>query len=189
MQLHTHTNTNKHCKIWGFHGGDYEEWYLLGCYATRATRRNNPEDTILQTNIDRYHIAYVLVVIIRMVIISCMCAHTKKYWRISYSLCIGCDYNNGHHILHVRTHTQKYWWISYSLCIGYDYKNGHHILCVHTPQNLDRHHIADILVVFMQMVVTSPNSWLSCEWVGFYDTQLILQIVCSLSSLVQFHCL
>jgi hypothetical protein len=50
-------------KIWGFHGGDYEEWCLLGCYAvwllkeapyssetsvlTRATRRNNPEDTIL----------------------------------------------------------------------------------------------------------------------------------------------
>jgi hypothetical protein len=22
-----------HCKIWGFHGGDYEEWCLLGCYA------------------------------------------------------------------------------------------------------------------------------------------------------------
>jgi hypothetical protein len=21
------------CKIWGFHGGDYEEWFLLGCYA------------------------------------------------------------------------------------------------------------------------------------------------------------
>jgi hypothetical protein len=21
------------CKIWGFHGGDYEEWYLLGCDA------------------------------------------------------------------------------------------------------------------------------------------------------------
>jgi hypothetical protein len=21
------------CKIWGFHGGDYEEWSLLGCYA------------------------------------------------------------------------------------------------------------------------------------------------------------
>jgi hypothetical protein len=20
-------------KIWGFHGGDYEEWCLLGCYA------------------------------------------------------------------------------------------------------------------------------------------------------------
>jgi hypothetical protein len=20
-------------KIWGFHGGDYEEWRLLGCYA------------------------------------------------------------------------------------------------------------------------------------------------------------
>jgi hypothetical protein len=20
------------CKIWGFHGGDYEEWCLLGCY-------------------------------------------------------------------------------------------------------------------------------------------------------------
>jgi hypothetical protein len=23
----------KICKIWGFHGGDYEEWCLLGCYA------------------------------------------------------------------------------------------------------------------------------------------------------------
>jgi hypothetical protein len=22
-----------HCKIWGFHGGDYEEWCLLGYYA------------------------------------------------------------------------------------------------------------------------------------------------------------
>jgi hypothetical protein len=22
-----------YCKIWGFHGGDYEEWCLLGCYA------------------------------------------------------------------------------------------------------------------------------------------------------------
>jgi hypothetical protein len=21
------------CKIWGLHGGDYEEWCLLGCYA------------------------------------------------------------------------------------------------------------------------------------------------------------
>jgi hypothetical protein len=21
------------CKIFGFHGGDYEEWCLLGCYA------------------------------------------------------------------------------------------------------------------------------------------------------------
>jgi hypothetical protein len=21
------------CKIWGFHGGDYEEWCLLGSYA------------------------------------------------------------------------------------------------------------------------------------------------------------
>jgi hypothetical protein len=21
------------CKIWDFHGGDYEEWCLLGCYA------------------------------------------------------------------------------------------------------------------------------------------------------------
>jgi hypothetical protein len=31
-------------KISGFHGGDYEEWCLLGCY---ATRRNIPEDTIL----------------------------------------------------------------------------------------------------------------------------------------------
>jgi hypothetical protein len=26
------------CKIWGFHGGDYEEWCLLGCY-TRCVRR------------------------------------------------------------------------------------------------------------------------------------------------------
>jgi hypothetical protein len=25
--------TDPKCKIWGFHGGDYEEWYLLGCYA------------------------------------------------------------------------------------------------------------------------------------------------------------
>jgi hypothetical protein len=24
---------NNDCKIWGFHGGDYEEWCLLGCYA------------------------------------------------------------------------------------------------------------------------------------------------------------
>jgi hypothetical protein len=23
---------NFQCKIWGFHGGDYEEWCLLGCY-------------------------------------------------------------------------------------------------------------------------------------------------------------
>jgi hypothetical protein len=23
----------KTCKIWGLHGGDYEEWRLLGCYA------------------------------------------------------------------------------------------------------------------------------------------------------------
>jgi hypothetical protein len=22
-----------YCKIWGFHGGDYEEWCRLGCYA------------------------------------------------------------------------------------------------------------------------------------------------------------
>jgi hypothetical protein len=21
------------CKIWGFHGGDYEEWRPVGCYA------------------------------------------------------------------------------------------------------------------------------------------------------------
>jgi hypothetical protein len=20
------------CKIWGFHGGEYQEWCLLGCY-------------------------------------------------------------------------------------------------------------------------------------------------------------
>jgi hypothetical protein len=23
------------CKIGGFHGGNYEEWHLLGCYAVR----------------------------------------------------------------------------------------------------------------------------------------------------------
>jgi hypothetical protein len=27
------TNKLERCKIWGFHGGDYEEWCLLGCYA------------------------------------------------------------------------------------------------------------------------------------------------------------
>jgi hypothetical protein len=27
------TDINMLCKIWGFHGGDYEEWCLLGCYA------------------------------------------------------------------------------------------------------------------------------------------------------------
>jgi hypothetical protein len=25
--------SHSHCKIWGFRGGDYEEWRLLGCYA------------------------------------------------------------------------------------------------------------------------------------------------------------
>jgi hypothetical protein len=25
------------CKIWGFHGGDYEEWCLLGCYAVKTS--------------------------------------------------------------------------------------------------------------------------------------------------------
>jgi hypothetical protein len=27
------TVNKKNWKIWGFHGGDYEEWCLLGCYA------------------------------------------------------------------------------------------------------------------------------------------------------------
>jgi hypothetical protein len=26
-------NISHCCKIWGFHGDDYEEWCLLGCYA------------------------------------------------------------------------------------------------------------------------------------------------------------
>jgi hypothetical protein len=30
QQLRPITNS---FKIWGFHGGDYEEWCLLGCYA------------------------------------------------------------------------------------------------------------------------------------------------------------
>jgi hypothetical protein len=29
------------CKIWGFHGGDYEEWCLLGCYASVALVRTD----------------------------------------------------------------------------------------------------------------------------------------------------
>jgi hypothetical protein len=35
---------NRNCKIWGFDGGDSEEWRLLGCYAvwlTRATRHSS----------------------------------------------------------------------------------------------------------------------------------------------------
>jgi hypothetical protein len=28
-----HKRYIKLCKIWGFHGGDYEEWRLLRCYA------------------------------------------------------------------------------------------------------------------------------------------------------------
>jgi hypothetical protein len=32
------------CMIWGFHGSDYEECHILGCY---ATWRNIPEDGIL----------------------------------------------------------------------------------------------------------------------------------------------
>jgi hypothetical protein len=32
--FHYHINKrSQSCKIWGFHGGDYEEWCLLGCYA------------------------------------------------------------------------------------------------------------------------------------------------------------
>jgi hypothetical protein len=33
IQEVTGSNFDKGCKIWGFHGGDYEEWCLLGCYA------------------------------------------------------------------------------------------------------------------------------------------------------------
>jgi hypothetical protein len=29
------TEVNIKWKIWGFHGGEYEEWCLLGCYAVR----------------------------------------------------------------------------------------------------------------------------------------------------------
>jgi hypothetical protein len=40
-----------------------EEWCLLGCYVlTRATRRNNPEDTILHShrreNLKSYNVLY-----------------------------------------------------------------------------------------------------------------------------------
>jgi hypothetical protein len=48
------------CKIWGFHGGDYEERHVLGCYVlwllyettvlTRVTRRNLQEDAILHSH-------------------------------------------------------------------------------------------------------------------------------------------
>jgi hypothetical protein len=35
--LHSHRRENLKpyivCKISGFHGGDYEEWCILGCYA------------------------------------------------------------------------------------------------------------------------------------------------------------
>jgi hypothetical protein len=30
---HVTTQERRLCKIWGFHGGDYEEWCLVGCYA------------------------------------------------------------------------------------------------------------------------------------------------------------
>jgi hypothetical protein len=36
----THTgneNVKAQCKIWGFHGGDYEEWCLLGRYAVKTS--------------------------------------------------------------------------------------------------------------------------------------------------------
>jgi hypothetical protein len=32
------------CKIWGFHGGDYDDYHLLGEVLIRATRRHLPED-------------------------------------------------------------------------------------------------------------------------------------------------
>jgi hypothetical protein len=33
---------NHECKIWGFHGGDYEEWRLLGCYAVLPNHSSPP---------------------------------------------------------------------------------------------------------------------------------------------------
>jgi hypothetical protein len=38
------TNRNKLCKIWGFHGGDYEEWCLLGCYRVALVRTDVSEE-------------------------------------------------------------------------------------------------------------------------------------------------
>jgi hypothetical protein len=40
----------KWCKIWGFHGGDYDDYHLLG---DRATRRHLPED-------DNHHLKWCL---------------------------------------------------------------------------------------------------------------------------------
>jgi hypothetical protein len=33
LQISTYKHSCETCKIRGFHGSDYEEWCLLGCYA------------------------------------------------------------------------------------------------------------------------------------------------------------
>jgi hypothetical protein len=40
-KLDSHVST---CKIWGSHGGDYEEWCLLGSYAARLLRTDVSEE-------------------------------------------------------------------------------------------------------------------------------------------------
>jgi hypothetical protein len=37
---------NVQCKILGFHGGDYEEWRLLGCYAVALVITDVSEERI-----------------------------------------------------------------------------------------------------------------------------------------------
>jgi hypothetical protein len=74
------------CKILGFHGSDYEEWRIVGCYAmwllyvlTKATRRNIPEDTIL-------HVVYIYLQEILVTLYADLIkAHSKRQQHSSYA--------------------------------------------------------------------------------------------------------